>query len=97
MGKKAKADCVTYKLRDDERVKVVGIRLAAMATPRHTDDPLLQYDSLFNKLLKLLDKTLVYPDHDYNGMMVLTIGKGFSLYTPHDPVLVMIVFMQSSG
>jgi len=25
------------------------------------------YDSLFNKLLKLPDKTLVYPAHDYNG------------------------------
>ena len=25
------------------------------------------YDSLFNKLLKLPEKTLVYPAHDYNG------------------------------
>ena len=26
-----------------------------------------QYDSIFNKLLKLPEKTLVYPAHDYNG------------------------------
>jgi len=32
------------------------------------------YDSLFNKLLKLDDDTLVYPAHDYNGNTVTTIG-----------------------
>jgi sulfur dioxygenase len=26
-----------------------------------------QYDSIFNKLLKLPDETIVYPAHDYNG------------------------------
>ena len=31
------------------------------------------YDSLFNKLLKLPDKTLVYPAHDYNGKKYSTI------------------------
>jgi sulfur dioxygenase len=36
-------------------------------------DPSAQYDSLFNKLLKLPDDTLVYPAHDYNGMTVSTI------------------------
>lgn len=34
-----------------------------------------QYDSLFNKLLKLPDDTLVYPGHDYKGMTVSTIGE----------------------
>ena len=34
-----------------------------------------QYDSLFNKLLKLPEDTLVYPAHDYNGMTVSTIGE----------------------
>ncbi len=34
-----------------------------------------QYDSLFNKLLKLPDETLVYPAHDYKGDMVSTIGE----------------------
>ena len=31
------------------------------------------YDSLFNKLLKLPDKTLVYPAHDYNNKRYSTI------------------------
>ena len=31
------------------------------------------YDSLFNKLLKLPEKTLVYPAHDYNGKTHSTI------------------------
>ena len=31
------------------------------------------YDSLFNKLLKLPEKTLVYPAHDYNGTKYSTI------------------------
>ena len=31
------------------------------------------YDSLFNKLLKLPNKTLVYPAHDYNGKTYSTI------------------------
>ena len=31
------------------------------------------YDSLFNKLLKLPDNTLVYPAHDYNGKKFSTI------------------------
>ena len=38
-------------------------------------DPRQQYDSLFNKLLKLPEETLVYPAHDYNGMTVSTIGE----------------------
>ncbi len=33
------------------------------------------YDSIFNKLLKLPDHTLLYPAHDYNGQKVSTIGK----------------------
>ncbi len=33
-----------------------------------------QYYSLFNKLLKLPEKTIVYPAHDYNGKKFSTIG-----------------------
>ena len=33
------------------------------------------YNSLFNKLLKLPDETLLYPAHDYKGETVSTIGK----------------------
>lgn len=38
-------------------------------------DPRAQYDSLFNKLLKLPEDTLVYPAHDYKGWTVSTIGE----------------------
>jgi sulfur dioxygenase len=38
-------------------------------------DPRAQYDSLFNKLMKLPDETLVYPAHDYKGETVSTIGE----------------------
>ncbi len=38
-------------------------------------DPMAQYDSLFNKLLKLPDDTLVYPAHDYKGDTVSTIAE----------------------
>lgn len=38
-------------------------------------DPRAQYDSLFNKLLKLPADTLVYPGHDYKGDTVSTIGE----------------------
>jgi len=38
-------------------------------------DPRAQYDSLFNKLLKLPDETMVYPAHDYKGDTVSTIGE----------------------
>ena len=32
------------------------------------------YNSIFNKLLKLPEETLLYPCHDYNGKKVSTIG-----------------------
>lgn len=34
-----------------------------------------QYHSLFHRLLKLPDQTLVYPAHDYKGWTVSTIGE----------------------
>ena len=33
------------------------------------------YNSLFNRILKLPDETLLYPAHDYTGKTVSTIGK----------------------
>ena len=39
-----------------------------------TGDPEMLYDSLFNRLLKLDPKTLVYPAHDYKGRTNSTIG-----------------------
>ena len=38
-------------------------------------DAAAQYDSLFNKLLRLPAETLVYPAHDYKGDTVSTIGE----------------------
>jgi rhodanese-related sulfurtransferase len=38
-------------------------------------DPRQQYDSIFNKLLRLPESTLVYPAHDYKGDTVSTIGE----------------------
>jgi glyoxylase-like metal-dependent hydrolase (beta-lactamase superfamily II)/rhodanese-related sulfurtransferase len=38
-------------------------------------DATQQYHSIFHKLLKLPDDTLVYPAHDYKGDMVSTIGE----------------------
>jgi sulfur dioxygenase len=38
-------------------------------------DPRAQYDSIFNKLLKLPNETLLYPAHDYKGDTVSTIGE----------------------
>ncbi len=34
-----------------------------------------QYNSIFNKLLKLPENTYVYPAHDYNGKKFSTIGE----------------------
>ena len=38
-------------------------------------DPYAAYESLFGKLLKLPDDTLVYPGHDYKGDTLSTIGE----------------------
>jgi sulfur dioxygenase len=42
---------------------------------------LMQYDSIFNKLLTLPPETFVYPAHDYKGMTVSTIEEE-RLYNP---------------
>jgi sulfur dioxygenase len=38
-------------------------------------DARAQYDSIFNRLLKLPDETFVFPAHDYKGDTVSTIGE----------------------
>jgi len=38
-------------------------------------DPKAQYNSIFNRLLKLPDETLVFPAHDYKGDTVSTIAE----------------------
>jgi glyoxylase-like metal-dependent hydrolase (beta-lactamase superfamily II) len=67
----------SYSYRMNDRV-FTGDTLLIRGTGR-TDfqegDPYKQYDSLFNKLLKLPEQTLVFPAHDYKGMLVSTIGE----------------------
>ena len=38
-------------------------------------NPQDSYESIFNKLLKLPEETLLYPGHDYKGESVSSIGK----------------------
>lgn len=68
-------DSYSFRLRD--RV-FTGDTLLIRGTGRtdfQNGDARSQYDSLFNKLLKLPDDTLVYPGHDYKGWTVSTIGE----------------------
>jgi glyoxylase-like metal-dependent hydrolase (beta-lactamase superfamily II)/rhodanese-related sulfurtransferase len=67
----------SYCFRLPDRV-FTGDTLLIRGTGRtdfQNGDPLAQYDSLFNKLLRLPDETLVYPCHDYKGDTVSTIAE----------------------
>ena len=105
MGENTKADVVSMRLADGDRLDIEGISLDVIYTPGHTDDsysftmgdrvftgdtllirgtgrtdfqngdPRAQFDSIFNKLLKLPDETMVFPAHDYKGETVSTIGE----------------------
>jgi sulfur dioxygenase len=105
MGEMSKADVVSMRLADGDKLTIEGVALDAIYTPGHTDDSYsflmsdrvftgdtllirgtgrtdfqngdarAQYDSIFNRLLKLPDETLVYPAHDYKGETVSTIGE----------------------
>ena len=105
MGEQTKADVVSIRVADGDRVGIEGLSLEALYTPGHTDDsysyilpdrvftgdtllirgtgrtdfqngdPRAQYASLFGRLLKLPEETLVYPAHDYKGDTVSTIGE----------------------
>jgi len=105
MGEQTKADVVSMRLAEGDKLTVEGVSLDVLYTPGHTDDsysylmrdrvfsgdtllirgtgrtdfqngdPRAQYDSIFNKLLKLPDDTMVFPAHDYKGETVSTIGE----------------------
>ncbi|MGB2942960.1 MAG: MBL fold metallo-hydrolase [Candidatus Macondimonas sp.] len=67
----------SYSFLMDDRV-FTGDTLLIRGTGRtdfQNGDARAQYDSLFNKLLKLPEDTLVYPGHDYKGWTVSTIGE----------------------
>ena len=105
MGEQSKADVVSMRVSDGDKVMIEGLSLDVMYTPGHTDDSYsylmgdrvftgdtllirgtgrtdfqngsarAQYDSIFNRLLKLPDETMVFPAHDYKGDTVSTIGE----------------------
>lgn len=105
MGEMTRAECVSVRFNEGEKLCADNLHLQVLYTPGHTDDsysfllldrvftgdtllirgtgrtdfqngdPAAQYDSLFGKLLKLPEDTLVYPAHDYNGMTVSSIGE----------------------
>src|SRR5208337_1025998 len=67
----------SYSFRMPDRV-FTGDTLLIRGTGRtdfQNGDARAQYDSLFNKLLKLPDDTMVFPAHDYKGDTVSTIGE----------------------
>jgi sulfur dioxygenase len=67
----------SYSFRMEDRV-FTGDTLLIRGTGRtdfQNGCPRAQYDSIFNRLLKLPDETLVYPAHDYKGDTVSTIAE----------------------
>jgi glyoxylase-like metal-dependent hydrolase (beta-lactamase superfamily II)/rhodanese-related sulfurtransferase len=67
----------SYSFRMSDRV-FTGDTLLIRGTGRtdfQNGDPRAQYDSIFNKLLKLPDDTMVFPAHDYKGETVSTIAE----------------------
>jgi len=105
MGEQTKADVVSMRLADGDKLGIEGLALDVIYTPGHTDDsysfilpdrvftgdtllirgtgrtdfqngdPRQQYESIFGRLLKLPDETLIFPAHDYKGETVSTIGE----------------------
>jgi sulfur dioxygenase len=105
MGEQTKADVVSMRLADGDRLGIEGLALDVVYTPGHTDDsysfvlpdrvftgdtllirgtgrtdfqngdPRQQYESIFGRLLRLPDETLIFPAHDYKGETVSTIGE----------------------
>jgi len=67
----------SYSFQMDDRV-FTGDTLLIRGTGRtdfQNGDPRAQYESIFGRLLKLPNETLVYPAHDYKGDTVSTIAE----------------------
>src|ERR1700758_488961 len=67
----------SYSFGMNDRV-FTGDTLLIRGTERtdfQNGDARAQYESIFGRLLKLPDETLVYPAHDYKGDMVSTIAE----------------------
>ena len=105
MGENTKADVVSMRLAEGDKLTIEGLSMDVLYTPGHTDDSYsflmrdrvftgdtllirgtgrtdfqngdarAQYESLFGKLLRLPDETMVFPAHDYKGDTVSTIGE----------------------
>jgi glyoxylase-like metal-dependent hydrolase (beta-lactamase superfamily II)/rhodanese-related sulfurtransferase len=105
MGENTKADVVSMRLAEGDKLTIEGLSMDVLYTPGHTDDSYsflmgdrvftgdtllirgtgrtdfqngdarMQYESLFGKLLRLPDETMVFPAHDYKGDTVSTIGE----------------------
>jgi hypothetical protein len=78
-GAEALADRLKADGERTHQVKTVtGDTLMIRGTGRtdfQNGDPRAQYESLFGRLLRLPDETLVYPAHDYKGDTVSTVGE----------------------
>ena len=91
MGEQTKADVVSMRVAEGDKLEIEGVALDVLYTPGHTDDSYsyvmgdrvftgdtllirgtgrtdfqngdsrAQYNSIFNKLLRLPDETLVFP------------------------------------
>ncbi|HEY4143375.1 MAG TPA: MBL fold metallo-hydrolase, partial [Pseudolabrys sp.] len=105
MGENTKADVVSMRLAEGDKLTIEGMSMDVLYTPGHTDDSYsflmndrvftgdtllirgtgrtdfqngdarMQYESIFGKLLRLPDETMVFPAHDYKGDTVSTIGE----------------------
>ena len=67
----------SYSFAMQDRV-FTGATLLIRGTGRtdfQNGDPRAQYESLFGRLLRLPDETMVFPAHDYKGDTVSTIGE----------------------
>ncbi len=67
----------SYSFRMEDRV-FTGDTLLIRGTGRtdfQNGCPRAQYESIFNRLLRLPDETMVFPAHDYKGDTVSTIGE----------------------